>query len=126
MNEHMRSTIGHSLSSNIFHGMFVTLMTALTGGAAVLGDGLWHMKRMHDEEDEEFSAEMCSKILRRLESPPARSRERAVKGLVKSFRADDKLAGSFPAAMYGMFEKAVGCSLLLLGEDEDGAAGYHD
>lgn len=126
LNEHMRSTIGHSLSSNIFHGMFVTLMTALTGGAAVLGDGLWHMKRMHDEEDEEFSAEMCSKILRRLESPPARSRERAVKGLVKSFRSDDKLAGSFPAAMYGMFEKAVGCSLLLLGEDEDGAAGYHD
>ena len=87
------------------------------------------MKHMHDEEDEGFSAEMCAKILRRLEDPPVRSRRRAVKGLVKAFKDDDMLAGSFPAAMYGKFEKAMGCSLLLLGTDEDvtdedGAAGY--
>ena len=129
LNEHMRSTVGHSLSSNIFHGVFCTIMTVLSGGTTLLNDGLWHMKHMHDEEDEGFSAEMCAKILRRLEDPPVRSRRRAVKGLVKAFKDDDMLAGSFPAAMYGMFEKAMGCSLLLLGTDEDvtdedGAAGY--
>ena len=129
LNEHMRSTVGHSLSSNIFHSVFCTVITVLSGGATLLNDGLWHMKHMHDEEDEGFSAEMCAKILRRLEDPPVRSRRRAVKGLVKAFKDDDMLAGSFPAAMYGMFEKAMGCSLLLLGTDEDvtdedGAAGY--
>ena len=92
LNEHVRSTVGHSLSSNIFHGVFCTIMTVLSGGTTLLNDGLWHMKHMHDEEDEEFSAEMCAKILRRLEDPPVRSRRRAVKGLVKAFKDDDMLA----------------------------------
>lgn len=124
LNEHMRSTVGHSLSSNIFHSVFCTVITVLSGGATLLNDGLWHMKHMHDEEDEGFSAEMCAKILRRLEDPPVRSRRRAVKGMVKALKDDDMLAGSFPAAMYGMFEKAMGCSLLLLGKEEEGEAGY--
>lgn len=136
-NGHLRSSLGHSaMSSSIYAGVVALVTVGTLGlGPLIFGEEFDNMRYSHECEDGELSSAKCSKILSNLRGlrdgkwysrwdrlRGAPRRKQAIQEIENQLDGDSSpmghtLLGSFYQSMFEIFERALGCILLLIFED---------